>query len=200
MPVTCEGRCKQPEDRRAILRSTDEKRSSRATRSFGSVIRWSKTLFRVQAIFLAPRDYVYTWLTDFTSRDALITGEKYRRRIVERSTSRVVFEDLATTPAGWSWLRNVVSLQPPDRWHLEAVGNVIDARADYLLISRGAERTELVMAWRMRPGILGGKVPPKPAIEASLRRVWQVYAAALKDDYRSTRRHKPKALSRSRQS
>ena len=148
---------------------------------------WSKTLFRVEVTFPAPLDFVYRWLTDFSPRDAEITGETFRRKLLERSESRVVFEDLAVTPSGWSWLRNVVDLQPPDRWHLEAVGNSLDARADYRLIPRSASQTVLVMTWRLRPGLLGGSVPPKAEIEASLRHVWESYVQALENDLRPIR-------------
>lgn len=161
---------------------------------------WSKTLFQVRVTFPAPLEFAYRWLTDFSPRDASITGDEYRRRILERSPSRVVFEDLATTPSGWSWLRNVVDLHPPDRWHLEAVGNSLDARADYRLIPRSPSRTELVMKWRLRPGILGGTVPPKAAIEASLRQVWGTYAKALYEDYRSLGQRKRKSPPRSSRS
>ena len=148
----------------------------------------------MKATFPAPLEFVYRWLTDFSSRDASITGERYRRRILERSPSRIIFEDLAASSSGWSWLRNVVDLQPPDRWHLEAVGNTLDARADYRLIPRSPSTTELVMTWRLRPGILGGTIPPKAAIEASLRQVWAAYAEALREDFQFISR--PKRRSR----
>jgi hypothetical protein len=162
------------------------------------VVSWSKVLYRVRASFPAPLDFVYGWCTDFSPHDSAITGEKYRRRVLERTPSRVVFEDLATTPAGWSWLRNVVDLRPPDRWHLHAVGNSLDAKADYQLISRSANESELRMTWRLRPGILGGTIPPKPSIEASLRQVWRTYSMALGKDFRSYRRREGKPSSRGR--
>src|SRR6266480_7786524 len=48
-------------------------------------------------------------------------GERYERRIIERSARRVVFEDLADTKEGWLWNRDVVTLRPPNRWHMDGI-------------------------------------------------------------------------------
>ncbi len=144
---------------------------------------WSKAVFEVRAGFAAPLNFVYSWLTDFSPDDPAITGDAYQRKIIERSARRVIFEDLSETPEGWGWLRNTVDLFPPSRWRMLAVGTSLDAKATYRLVSRGPKSTELIMRWRLRPGVLRGKVPPKPAIEEAMRGVWATYGKSLESDY-----------------
>src|SRR5437660_4721040 len=49
--------------------------------------------FRIKVAFRVPMDYAFAWCTD-TPDDGRLEGEKYERRIIERSARRVVFEDL----------------------------------------------------------------------------------------------------------
>lgn len=144
---------------------------------------WSKRVFEVRAKFAAPPNFVYSWLTDFSTEDPAITGDPYQRKIIEKSARQVVFEDLFESAQGWTWLRNTVLLIPPSRWRMTAIGNSLDARATYRLVSRGNTSTELIMRWRLRSGVLRSAVPAKSAIEAAMRDVWATYGRALEKDY-----------------
>jgi len=148
---------------------------------------WSRNLFRVATTFDAPLGFVYRWCTDFGPEDASLTGEEFLRKVVRRSRTEIIFEDLNETPAGWMWLRNVVTLHPPDRWHLEATGNSLDAKADYRLTALFKGRTRFEMTWHLRPGLLGMAVPPKTTIEPALNHVWDTYRHALERDYSRAR-------------
>lgn len=148
---------------------------------------WSKEVHRVTATFGAPLAFVFQWLTDFGPKDAALTGGGFRRRVVERTPGRIIFEDLSSTKTGWVWLRNIVTLRPPDRWHLEAIGNRVDARADYTLTSLTLSRTQLVMTYRTRSGSLGVPVPPKAVLASLLREAWHAYRVALERDYKTAR-------------
>ncbi len=148
---------------------------------------WSKTVFEVRATFAAPRDFVYSWLTDFSAEDPAITGDAYQRKLIAKSARRVVFEDLSETEEGWGWLRNTVALVPPSRWQMLAVGNSLDAKATYRLVRRGNNSTELIMRWRLRSGVLPHKVPAKTVLEAGMREVWAIYGQALEKDYARAR-------------
>lgn len=150
-------------------------------------VSWSKEVYRVTASFGAPLAFVFQWLTDFGPKDAAISGGGFRRRVIERSPRRVVFEDLSSSTAGWVWLRNVVTLRPPDQWHLEAIGNGLDARADYKLTALTPSRTRLSMTYRMRPGLLGSPVPPRATLETMMQGVWNTYRDALERDFRASR-------------
>ena len=76
---------------------------------------WSKYQIRVE--FRAPLDFAFAWCTDFSPEDSRLEGERYQRKVIERTLRRVVFEDLEETGTGWVWSRDVVDLRPPDRWH-----------------------------------------------------------------------------------
>jgi hypothetical protein len=149
-----------------------------------------RNTYRVGATFAAPLDFVYRWCTNFTARDARLTGDRYRRWVLERTARRVVFEDLATTVEGWKWLRNVVTLRPPDRWHLDVVGNSLDGSWEYRLRRHGEDRTHLTMKGALWPGVLGWDVPPRSQVESSLREVWRKYGRALERDYRAGRSYR----------
>ena len=89
--------------------------------------------YRIKVAFRVPMDYVFAWCTDYTPDDGRLEGEKYARRIIERSARRVVFEDLEDTKEGWLWNRDVVTLRPPNQWHMEGIASRADVTADYVL-------------------------------------------------------------------
>ncbi len=93
------------------------------------------------ATFRVPLDFAFAWCTDYTPDDAGLEGEAYQRKIIERSVRRVVFEDLEEMSDGWFWGRDVVTLRPPNRWHMDGVGNRRDVAADYVLTSLPDGRT-----------------------------------------------------------
>jgi hypothetical protein len=70
-------------------------------------------------------------------------GESYERKIIERKPRRVVLEDLEETESRWVWARDVVTLRPPNRWHMKNLGNRRDAEGDYVLSRLRDGRTQL---------------------------------------------------------
>ena len=143
---------------------------------------WSKYQIRVE--FRAPLDFAFAWCTDFSPEDSRLEGERYRRKVFERTPRRVVFEDLEETGTGWVWSRDVVDLRPPNRWHMEGAGNRRDVVADYLLSAFSDGRTRLDLRWRRRPRMPESKPLTKAQREASTRRAWKRFAAALERDHR----------------
>src|SRR5438094_124875 len=73
--------------------------------------------YRIRVSFGVPLDFAFAWCTDYTPEDASLEGESYTRKIIERTPHRVIFEDLEDAADGWVWGRDVVTLQPPNRWH-----------------------------------------------------------------------------------
>jgi len=148
---------------------------------------WGKEL-HARAEFRAPLEFVFAWCTDFDPHDARREGDAYERRILLRQRRRVVFEDLAESKEGWIWVRQDVSLHPPDHWHAESVGNRRDASIDYRLTRISPERTRLDLRWRRRPtGIVRGGPSPR-AIEKATEASWRVFARSLERDFRRERR------------
>jgi hypothetical protein len=151
------------------------------------VERWPPPRYQIQAVFHAPLDFVYHWCTDYGSEDARLAGEEYERRVLHRSSRRVVFEDLWWEPDGWRWRRSDVALRPPDRWEALSLGNVRVARIEYHLSPLSGNRTRLELRMRRKPGVRQGKQAPKKAMERELRRMWRHFGKALEEDYRHSR-------------
>lgn len=151
--------------------------------------RWVGPEYRIKVSFQAPLDFAFAWCTDFTPDDAKLEGDSYQRKIIERTPRRVILEDLEEADDGWTWTREVVTLRPPNRWHMDGVGNRRDAMADYVLTSMPNGRTQLELRWRRRPIVSAEAKLTKAQREANARRAWNRFGAAMERDYKRTRRH-----------
>ena len=140
--------------------------------------------YQIDGSFRVPLDFAFAWCTDYTPDDAKLEGESYQRKIIERSRRRVVFEDLEETKDGWVWGQDVVTLLPPDRWHMDGVGNRRDVTADYKLTKLPDGRTRLHLQWRRRPNVPAAKELTKAQREADALRAWKRFAVAMERDYR----------------
>lgn len=141
----------------------------------------------VRATFRAPVPYVFRWCTDYTPGDGPLEGEKFQRKILARSRTHVVYEDLELTTGGWFWSRWNVSIHPPDRWRADATGNYRDWTVDYRLRSLPGDRTELTLQGRRTPSMLGTRNPSKVEVEKNLRQTWDRFRQSLESDYRKLR-------------
>ena len=148
--------------------------------------------YRIKVSFRVPLDFAFAWCTDYTPDDAKLEGEKYERKIIERSARRVVFEDLEETKDGWLWNRDVVTLHPPNRWHMDGIASRADVTADYVLANLPNGRTQLELRWRRRPRMAGVRQLTKAQREASTLRAWKRFGAAMERDYRRARRTRAK--------
>jgi len=151
---------------------------------------WSGLEFRVRVAFRVPLDFAFAWCTDFSPEDGTLEGETFERKIIERTPRRVVFEDLEETEDGWEWSRDVVRLQPPNRWHMDGVGNVRDVTADYRLTALPNGRTELELRWRRRPKVAAAHQLTKAQREVSATQSWKRFRTAMERDYARTLRKK----------
>ncbi len=152
--------------------------------------RWVGPEYRVRVAFRVPLDFAFAWCTDYTPSDGKLEGESYERKIIERTSRRVVFEDLEETKDGWDWGRDIVTLQPPNRWHMDGVGNRSDVTADYVLSALPDGRTRFDLRWRRRPKTPEARKLTKAQREASTTRAWKRFAAAMERDYRRSRRRR----------
>jgi hypothetical protein len=149
---------------------------------------WVGPEYHIRVTFRVPLAYAFGWCTDYTPEDAKLEGDSYQRKIVERTRRRVVFEDLEETKDRWIWSREVVTLQPPNRWHMDGVGNHRDVTADYVLSSLPDGRTRLDLRWRRRPKDPAAAKLTKAQREASALRAWKRFGAAMERDYSRSRR------------
>jgi len=158
-------------------------------RAEGSLVGAARSgLYVVHATFRAPMSFVLRWCTDYSPEDPGLEGERFRRRILKRTRTNVVYEDLDDTPGGWMWSRWNITIHPPDRWHGEAVGNYRGWAVDYRLKSLPGDRTQLTLRGRRAPLLLGKKNPPKAELERELTQSWTKFARALEADYAKSRR------------
>ena len=148
----------------------------------------SGTRLHVATTLRVPLKFAFRWCTDFRADDARREGEKYQRRILEKTPRRVVYEDLESDPAGWRWARHVVTLRPPDRWHSDSVGNYREATLDYRLTALGRERTRIELTWTRRSTPLAGRSASRRSIEAGTHAAWRRFAKSMESEYRKSRR------------
>lgn len=149
---------------------------------------WTGPEYRIRVSFGVPVHFAFAWCTDYSPEDAGLEGESYQRKIVDRTARRVIFEDLEESDTGWIWSRDVVTLRPPNRWHMDGVGNRRDVMADYVLSALPDGRTLLDLRWRRRPNVPEAKKLTKAEREASGMHAWKQFAAAMEKDYRRARR------------
>jgi 2-polyprenyl-6-methoxyphenol hydroxylase-like FAD-dependent oxidoreductase len=149
--------------------------------------------YHVTVVFHAPLSFAYEWCTDYTPEDPAITGEDkafgLQRRIVQRASDQVVFENIYDHGAGWAWERHTVSLRPPDRWHSNGYGNYHETHLDYHLSELPGNRTRFDLRWVSRPtGLATGTRSPRQTVERFVQRLWRLRGRALGRDYRKSQR------------
>lgn len=149
--------------------------------------RWPPPTYQIRVAIRAPLGFVFRWCTDYDAKDAQRAGEKYERRIIQKTRRRAIYEDLWWESDGWRWRRYEVRLLPPDRWVAESVGNFRDAHIEYRLTEVGANRTQLELRMRRRPGPRSASQPTRVALERELVALWKNFARALERDYRRTK-------------
>ena len=144
------------------------------SRTFGLTIR-----------FNAPLGYTYRWCTDYRVDDYKISGESSRRHIMEASSRKYAW--VAYTEGGGkrSEKIRIVTLSPPDSWHLDGYGEEYNIDGDYVLKRLGPKKTELKMKFRMNYKT----VPPETREEflSDLEEEWEKYRKALEKDYAAGR-------------
>jgi hypothetical protein len=141
--------------------------------------------FHVSKTIHAPLRFVYDWCTDYRESDPQITGSKSKRRILLRTKHRVVYMVSYPSQGRIGTAIDVVTLHPPNAWHLDFVGDEDDETGDYTLTSLGARKTRLDMKFTERYKIKNA--PSKAQDTKSVHEVWDKYVPALERDYAQRR-------------
>lgn len=125
----------------------------------------------------APLRRVYDWCTDFRLEGSDGGGSTTNRRILESTRTRSVFVDLFEGARGKPGVAvNVVSLSPPNAWHLDLYGDPRNETVDYNLTSLGKARTRLDM--RFRVGL-------SEIERVWFSKLWDRWASELEEEYMS---------------
>jgi hypothetical protein len=142
--------------------------------------------FRVSKMIHAPLPFVYAWCTDYSESDPKITGSKARRKILLKAGRHVIYTSSYRSGGKPKIGVNIVTLHPPNRWHLDFIGDEDDETGDYRLTRLGPRRTRLNMSftehYRTRDA------PTKAQDAAHVHEIWDKYAARLERDYKRKNR------------
>lgn len=141
---------------------------------------------RVSKTINAPLRYVFQWCTDFRNDDPSITGSKSQRRVLEKTKKMAVYAQIYQGSDGSQKVAvNMVTLRPPNSWHLDYFGEEDDETGEYRLKDLGGGRTRLDMVFKEK-----WKIENPPSLEEQAKQtseVWDKYVRALEKEYGATR-------------
>ncbi|MGI0091118.1 MAG: hypothetical protein ACREBS_05370 [Nitrososphaerales archaeon] len=133
----------------------------------------------------APLKFVFEWSTDFAEDDPKLIGSVRQRHILAKSSKRVIFAQTWNDDGGRLRVTaNIVTLKPPDSWHLEMYESERSETADYKLERLTKESTLLQLTFKNK-----WKNPEKAETADSqtrrIKEIWAKYSDALQNDYNS---------------
>lgn len=138
--------------------------------------------FSVSRVINAPLSFVYAWWTDFREDDSKITGQKRRIAILERNAQRIIMSVKYTSHGRVMTAARIVTLKPPNAWHLDFIGDENEETGDYQLRSLGTRKTRLHAAFKVN--YRNRRTPSKLAFLKNINESWDKYVAALEREYR----------------
>ncbi len=139
-------------------------------------------MFRVSKVIDAPLKFVYKWCVDFREDDNKIWGSKIKRIILQRTARRVIYISTHRRGGRNVSVVRIVTLRPPNAWHLDLVGEEVDEIGDYRLTRLGPKKTSLGITFKVKYKITGA--PTRMGDSKRTSMVWDKYKAALERDYR----------------
>ncbi len=144
-------------------------------------------VFRVSKVINAPLRYVYEWCIDFREDDPKLTGSTSVRKILEKTKKKIVYAQLYKGEDGEQKIGvDIVTLKPPNSWHLDFYGEEDTETGEYKLKSLGRKKTKLDMVFKEN-----WKIPNPPSKKYQIEHtniVWDKYVSALEKDYESGRK------------
>jgi hypothetical protein len=130
----------------------------------------------------APLSFAYTWCTDFREDDTAISGQKRRITIHEKTRNRFIMSVRSESRGRIVTAARIVSLKPPNAWHLDWIGDEHDESGDYNLRRLSGGATRLTMTFKVRNK--AATASTKAAFATEVNSMWDKYVAALESDYR----------------
>ena len=139
----------------------------------------------VSKVIEAPLNFVYNWCTDFREDDNKITGSKTKRIILQNNKQRVIYISTYKVRGKTFSGVNIVTLRPPNAWHLDFAGQEDDEIGEYRLTRITPRKTRLNMTFKIKYKI--ANPPTKREDTKSTSKFWDKYVAAVEKDYASSR-------------
>ena len=141
--------------------------------------------FRVSKVINAPLKFVYSWCVDFREDDNKIWGSRTRRIILQKTKRRVIYMSTQSHRGKTVSAVRIVTLRPPNSWHLDKAGQEDDETDDYRLTRLGPRKTRLDMTFKAKYKI--ANAPTKEEDTKQTNKVWDKYIIALERDYARSR-------------
>ncbi|MFI5419992.1 MAG: hypothetical protein ACHQ1H_03405 [Nitrososphaerales archaeon] len=139
--------------------------------------------YRISKVIEAPLSFVYDWCTDFREDDGKLTGSRNKKKILEKTKSRVITTSSSMENGKLVGHVSIVTLMPPNAWYLDTAGNPKEQETgDYKLTKLGPNKTRLDMVFDVRYGA-GARVPTKVWWEKDSGKFWDKLIVALIKDY-----------------
>lgn len=138
---------------------------------------------KVSRKIMAPLSFAYAWCTDFREDDPQISGQKRRILMLEKTKGRFIMSATSKSHGRTVTAARIVSLNPPNSWHLDWIGDEHDETGDYRLTRLSGSATRLRMTFKVR-----NKTPRtsgKAAFVKEINAMWDKYVQALEGDYRN---------------
>ncbi|MGD0422432.1 MAG: hypothetical protein ABSA92_03115 [Candidatus Bathyarchaeia archaeon] len=135
----------------------------------------------ISRVINAPLSFVYSWWTDFRENDPKITGQKRRLTILERNAHRVIMSVRYTSHGRVITAARIVTLKPPNAWHLDWIGDENEETGNYQLRSLGARKTRLHATFKVNYKYR--RTTSKLVFMKNLNGMWDKYVAVLERDY-----------------
>jgi len=138
--------------------------------------------FSISKSINAPISFTYDWCTDFREDDHKLIGQKRRIAILERTEQRFIMSIKTRHGSKIISAARIVSLAPPNAWHLDWIGDENDETADYRLTRLSARKTRLNVTFKVKPKVSSA---PKAQMIKSVNSSWDQYVNALENDYKA---------------
>jgi hypothetical protein len=141
--------------------------------------------YRFSKLVRAPLPFVFRWCTDYRDDDDRLTDSiyHYQAKIVLREPSRIVrLISVPGTDRNRSTDVEIITLRPPNRWHLAKFSVSDDQIGNYLLTSRGPRLTLLEIRFRQKWKIR--RLPDRRRYQALFNRVWDRYVEVMETEFR----------------
>lgn len=138
--------------------------------------------YAITKTFDAPIAYAYAWLTDFRTEDPKIINDPYPRHILRRSKDSFVWIQHYNRDGKEKEGVRIVTLQPPNAWHNEAIIDEKETALDYRLTALGKQRTKITIRVKVSFKTIE---ETEADLARNLNGIWDKYIAALERDFRS---------------
>ena len=141
--------------------------------------------YHISKVINAPLRFVYNWCVDFREDDPKISGSKTKRIILQKTKRRVIYMSTRIRRGKTASAVRIVTLRPPNAWHLDLVGQEHDEIGEYHLTSLGPRKTRLDITFKVKY-----KIADAPTREKNMKQtneIWDKFVAALERDHTHSR-------------